>query len=300
MSEKVEEKENKIGTEKNTKVAKQQAESKTNKQETTKKKIKSNSEDKQLPKNKETKQSNTKKKTTKKAQANNRFTDVIVKMEEETKKVEKSKGNKTEKIDSNNKSQNSKSNKKTTNKEESNKKSNLTPIKTKKTKDNIELKKQEELEIIEEEIKEQTKIPKEKMNKIYLKVFNNIMFAIIILIYFILINMGYNSIMPNVFVTDLKVFSITCIAITICVFEYAYKKDSGKYAINGIEVLMLSICTLLSIQIYAIYNKKFISAVTSFALLFAVYYVGKSIVIYVKEKRKLKKEIKNIYKTAKK
>lgn len=212
----------------------------------------------------------------KKNNTENRFADVIEKMEEETKKTEKKK--KTKKTEENEKEQ--------------------ALVKT--TKNNLPIENQKELEAVEEEIKAETKISKEKINKIHKKIFKNILFAIVILIYFILINMGYTSIKSDVFITDLKVFSITCIVATICVFEYAYKKESGKYGVNGIELLILSIATLLCIRIYTIYNNKFVSLVTSIALLFAIYYVGKSIVEYVKYKRKLNKQTTNVYKTAKK
>lgn len=296
MSEKVENKENETIV-KTTVDKKKQTNTTTSKEKLTNKNTTKTTKSSKEP---------SKRKTESKKVENNRFTDVIEKMEEETKKVEKNKEVKTKKkkaVNSNSTAQTKKSatkQKETNNKTKTIKKENKSElVEAKKTKVNLPIEKQEELEIVEEEIREQTKLPKEKMSKIYFKVFKNILFAIIVLIYFIFINMGYSSIMPNVFITDLKVFSITCIIITICTFEYAYKKDSGKYAINGIELLFLSICTLLSIRIYAVYNNKFVSAITSFALLFAIYYVVKATIIYVKEKKELKKQVNSIYKTAK-
>lgn len=224
--------------------------------------------------NKQEKENN---KTAKKKNTN-RLADVIVKMEEEANKVEENK-----KIE----------------KKEKNKTQNKSLQVSKKQKNEIAIK-TKELEKIEEEIKKQTTIPKEKMNKIYLKVFENIVFAIIVLLYFILINIGYKSIEQSVFITDLKVFSITLIIATICVFEYAYKKESGKYTIHGIELLILSIATLLSIRIYTIYNSKFVGIITTIALIFAIYYVGKSIVVYVRKKREAEKVTNDIHKISKK
>lgn len=221
---------------------------------------------KKTQKNKEEKEKN----NTAKKQNTNRLADVIVKMEEEANKVKENKKIEDKSL------------------QLSKKQKNEITIKTK------------QLEKIEEEIKKQTTIPKEKMNKIYLKVFENIIFAVIVLIYFILINVGYTSIEQTVFLTDLKVFSITLIIATICVFEYAYKKESGKYTIHGIELLILSIASLLSIRIYTIYNSKFMSSITSIALLFAIYYVGKSIVIYIRKKREAEKLTNDIHKISKK
>jgi len=264
------------------------------------------------------KNTKTKKKTTKKSETNDRIINVIEKIEEEAEKEEKKKvNNKKDNVATENKktttkkttskdtkastkNTKSKENKQSGEKKTTNNKENKALEKTKNTKNNLSIKQQEELEKIEEEIKKQTTLPKEKMNKIYMKVFGNILFAIIVLIYFILINIGFILSNPTVFITVLKAFSIACIIITICVFEYAYKKDSGKYAINGIELLALSICTLLSIRIYTIYNSKFIGAVTSFALLIAIYFVAKSIIIYIKKKKQIKKQISDIHKIAKK
>ncbi len=156
----------------------------------------------------------------------------------------------------------------------------------------------EELEEIKKEIKNQTTIPKEKKNEIYTKIFENIICAIVILIYFILINIGYKSIKPEIFIIDLKVFSMSLILATICIFEYAYKKESGKYTIKGIELMIVAIATLSMLHIYQIYNNKFVNIETIVALLFSVYYVVKTIVIYVKNKKEIKQQVNNIYKTA--
>jgi hypothetical protein len=138
---------------------------------------------------------------------------------------------------------------------------------------------------IEEEIKKQNTISKEKMQKIHKIIFENIIYAIVILIYFILLNIGAITIDKEIYLTDLSVFSMISIGITIFVFEYAYKKDSGKYAIHGIELLVVSILTLLSKQIYTTYNEKYINILTIISLLFAIYFVVKSTIIYVKRKK---------------
>lgn len=278
------------------------------------KELKEETEKKEVVKKKTNNKKNETKGTNKKVQ-NDRLTDVIEKMEEETKKVQvKAKNESKEK---NRTSQSKKVSKTTKNKETSKVLENKTlrnrevskssqneeenkSLKVSKNQENRISTEVKELETIEKEIKKQTIIPKEKMNKIYAKVFENILYAMVILLYFILINIGSTSIRQDIFITDLKVFSITSIIVTICVFEYAYKKESGKYTIHGIELLILSICTLLSIRIYTIYNRKFISAIASIALLFAIYYVGKSIIIYVKEKKKAKKITNDIFKISKK
>ena len=152
------------------------------------------------------------------------------------------------------------------------------------------------LEKIEEEIKKQTTIPDEKKLKINKKIFQNIMLAIGIVIYFIFINLGFINLEQSKFIKDLQVFSIITIGITIIIFETAYKKDSGELAIYGIEFLILSICTLLTIFIGINYNNKLSYIINIIAILFAIYYVGKSIIIYIKLRKKALKRVSDINK----
>lgn len=217
-------------------------------------------------------------KTNKKAKStlNNRFEDVIEKMEEETKKVQK-KEKAEEKTE--------------TNQSKEKNKTNL-PKKTQ-----IET----QLETIEEQIKKNNTTFKEEIAKVYKDIFVNIIYANVILIYFILLIIGYNTITEkNIFLIVIKAFSIALVILTICVYEIAYKKDSGKWAKAGIELMFLSIVTLISLKIYLHYNNKFVSSMTSAALLFSIYYVGNSIIIYIRQKKEAKKYKNDIRKIAKK
>lgn len=152
----------------------------------------------------------------------------------------------------------------------------------------------EKLEKIEEEIKKQTTIPEEKKKKINKRIFQNILIATIIVLYFTFINLGFYNINPAKFLIDLQVFSFLTLAITIVVFEIAYKKDNGELAIYGIESLILSICTLLTIYIGLYHNSKFTYIINTISMLFAIYYVAKSIIIYIKMRKKALKRVSDI------
>ena len=155
---------------------------------------------------------------------------------------------------------------------------------------------EKKLEKIEEEIKKQTTISDEKKKKINKRVFKNIMIAIGIVIYFIFINLGFYNLEPSKFLKDLQVFSIVTIGITIVIFEKAYKKDSGELTMYGIEFLILSICTLLTIYIGINYNNKFPYIINTISMLFSIYYVGKTIIIYRKMRKKALKRASDIEK----
>lgn len=257
MSEKIEEKNDKIET----------------KNETKAKAKKTATEDKKITENKTKKQMTTKE-TTKKTED---------KSKEDTKSKSEDKGtnNKTKKNN-------------TTKKETTENENNLELTKTKNEKNILTIKQQKELETIEKEMKSQEELEKKKMSTTYVSILKNILYAIIEMLYFIVVIICKNYIEPNMFITVLKVFSMVLIFTTICVFEIAYKKDSGKLAVTGIEFLVISICTLISIRTYILFNSKFVSSIASFGLLFAIYYVGKAIRIYLKEKKKIKKEVNNI------
>ena len=152
------------------------------------------------------------------------------------------------------------------------------------------------LEKIEEEIKKQTTISDKRKKKIYKKIFKNIIVAIIVIVYFIFINLGYKKLTPEIYLIDQQVFSFITLGITILIFERAYRKDDGEIAMFGVEALALSICTLMTTLIVANYNEKYIYIVTIISIVFAIYYVAKSIFIYCKMKKKALKRTSDIRK----
>ena len=159
--------------------------------------------------------------------------------------------------------------------------------------------KEKEIENLGEKIKDINKILPEDKKKINRKIFLSMFTSAIVMFVFIFILMGYNNIPFQNYIIDLKVFSIIAIAITICIFEYAYKKDSGSLAIIGIESLIASfiILSLHYVLQYEIYSYKYY--LLFFASIFIVYYILKTIIIYIKEKYKYRKsanDIKNIIK----
>jgi len=158
----------------------------------------------------------------------------------------------------------------------------------------------EELKKIEEEISKQKKLPKEISEKLNKKIFENLIMVISIIIYLIFIILGYMNINTNAFITDLQVFSIALIITTIIVFEKAYKKDSGKLTIHGIEILILSIITMILPKIYYQYENIFVDVVGIVAILYVLYFTIKCIMIYVKTRKKIRKsDVKKIAKNKK-
>lgn len=164
----------------------------------------------------------------------------------------------------------------------------------------IEKKKKKRKEVDEEKIEAQIeaakKMPKENKLLINKKVFINVIWAIIATVYLILINLGEMNVEKQIFETDLKVFSMCILAITIILFEKAYNRDSGTIAVFGIETLIIGIITLISIYTYILHQNMFINIIGTISALAIVYYIIKCVIIVINEKRKWKNKISDVKK----
>lgn len=135
---------------------------------------------------------------------------------------------------------------------------------------------------------------KKGKNELYKKLFKNIMIAIVISIYFIFLNLGSVNIENDIFLTDIKVFSMIILGISIIIFEKAYRKDSGELTINAIETLVLASYTLSIIYVTNLFKFDFRYYVLTSSYIFSIYYVFKDIIIYTRENRKYLRELSDI------
>ena len=150
----------------------------------------------------------------------------------------------------------------------------------------IQKKEAEEIErVVVKELKSRKKLPSKELGKINTRVFHNIFIAILIMLYLNFVVLGFMNIEKNVFITDLKVFSIALLFVSLGIFEYGYRKDSGKHILYGAEILLLAFATMTFIYINLMSADRFIYIVALVTYLFAIYYVAKSIVIYSKMKK---------------
>ena len=148
----------------------------------------------------------------------------------------------------------------------------------------------EQLEKIKDEIKSTKNEKKNNPKKIKVKkdIIRNILIALVITIYFIFIALGVTTIPVTEYTLDLKTFAIFTAIIAIIIFERAYKKDENYLALHGIEMIFVGIETLVILQLYLAqseYLKNVLIGITSGMIL---YYIIKSIVIYIKYKTKIK------------
>ena len=128
------------------------------------------------------------------------------------------------------------------------------------------------------------------------KVFENIIIAIAVMIYFIIINfLNFKGIEQNIILNITKIASMVILILSIVIFEIAYHKDSGKLTINGIEALVLAFYTLTIFHVVNKFNIEFSSYILFSTYAFAIYYVLKSILIYTREKREYVKSLSDIH-----
>lgn len=151
---------------------------------------------------------------------------------------------------------------------------------------NVPVEKMVSIQEIKQTIKKKQKLPKEEIEKINKCIFQNIMVALCIIIYFIFLNLGHINIQGEVYVTDLKVFSMCILLLAIALIEKAYKNDDGKIAIYGVEMIVLSLVTVALIYVNLMLSTRYAYIVTSISYIFAIYYLIKSIVIYIRKRKK--------------
>ena len=111
------------------------------------------------------------------------------------------------------------------------------------------------------------------------------MVAIGIIVYFIFLNLGKMNIENSVYVTDLKVFSMCTLLAAIILIEVSYKKDSGETALYGVEMIVLAITTIALIYVNLMLSSRYVYIVTAISFIFAIYYLIKSMVIYLKKRK---------------
>ena len=145
-----------------------------------------------------------------------------------------------------------------------------------------------------EEITIRRRMTRKVKGKLQNRIFLNCILAILIMLYIGAINVVYVYLEQPIAENILKWFAITAIVITLIVFEIAYHKDSGKLAIIGIELMIFSIIFLYIPKIYENLDKEFCIQLTFIPIFCAIYYVGKSILIYIKTEKQYQNNLSDV------
>lgn len=142
---------------------------------------------------------------------------------------------------------------------------------------------------------------KKEVNEKYLKeIYLNVLKAIIIILYFFVLNLSYENVSIEHLEIGIKIFTIIFLFISIYIFERAYKKDDDNLAIQGIEILVLATYTLTTDYITKKFNFNFKSYSLVAAYILAIYFILKCIIIYTKGRKEISDELSDIKEIVKK
>ncbi|MCI9177098.1 MAG: hypothetical protein HFJ28_00550 [Clostridia bacterium] len=156
-----------------------------------------------------------------------------------------------------------------------------------KAKKDLSIKEMAEIEkAVKKEMKANRKMPEQQLEKMATRIFKNMLLAIIVMIYLNFIILGFLNIENDIFITDLKVFSIAILIIGVGIIEFAYRKKSGRAAIHGIEFVFLALATLGLLYVNLTWVDKFIPIAVLATYAFSIYYLIKDAVVYRKMKKK--------------
>lgn len=148
-----------------------------------------------------------------------------------------------------------------------------------------------------DKINEEKKLSQEIKNEIAKKALNNFLIALDILLLFIILIITSRNLNKEITTMIYKISSTVLLVFTLILFEVAYKKDDDSITVHSIEMLVLSITTLLTPYI-------FVDRPTTFTLIvgayFTAYYILKNLVIYKKEKNKYLRQTSDIAQIIKK
>ncbi len=145
-----------------------------------------------------------------------------------------------------------------------------------------------------EEITEKRKMTKEVKDQLNKRIFHNCLLAIGLILYICAIDATYIYINQELTTILMKVFPMILISVTIIIFELAYRKDSGRIMIVGIEFFVVSIVLLYLPKIYANLDKKLCVELAFIPIFCALYYMVKSILIGIKTKKEYENSLSDV------
>ena len=154
--------------------------------------------------------------------------------------------------------------------------------------------KKETIKKIEENIVKQTTMPENLKNEVRKDIFKNLLLGIAIMVYFIVLIRGNIGISKDIVTVYFNIYSIILLIFSIILIEIAYRKNNGKVAVYGIEILIVALFTMfLPYVIFELSNKHQKYYVLSTSLI-SIYYIIKCIIINNRAKNVYEKEESDI------
>lgn len=158
------------------------------------------------------------------------------------------------------------------------------------------------IKTIEETFENRKKISKEVKNSIITSLIFNIIMFIIMIAITLIINISFSKLSTVDFDNYITVVQVAIAIMVIALYEVAYRKDSLKIGLYGIEFSVFSIAVLYVPYMYIMKNNT--GLLTTTVVAFSIYYFSKTLVTFLLERYKYLKEnmsdVKEIVKDEKK
>lgn len=148
--------------------------------------------------------------------------------------------------------------------------------------------------------KKKRTLPKEISQEILKKIFRNLLRAIGIMFYFIILNLAHSTMKQERLIGDIEVFAGVFLVVGIVLLEMAYKRDNGSMGITGVEFLFLSLHSLSIMHIISLFQYDFRFYLLTSSYVFSIYYVFKSILLYTKGRKEYLESLSDISEIVKK
>lgn len=138
-------------------------------------------------------------------------------------------------------------------------------------------------ELIELEFENKNKLPQEVKNKINTNILKNLIVAVIIMVYLLIINITYSK-AGEAFEEYVKYYAFVVVISAVVLFELAYSKKSLFFGIIGIELLSFGVISLFIPYIYLHTNSTIRNVIILLPAILIIYYLIKSAIIFKKGK----------------
>lgn len=152
----------------------------------------------------------------------------------------------------------------------------------------------EKAKLMQLEIEEKRKLPQKVKENIKTNIFHNLIAAVIILAYLAAINVMYYSFEQDRFEHYMKYFALGIIVVTVIDIELAYRKDSKKLGLIGVELLACGILSLYIPYIYLHTSAYLRNCVMVLPAALIVYYAFKSIIIFKQNQFKHRNNLSDV------
>ncbi len=152
----------------------------------------------------------------------------------------------------------------------------------------------EKAKLMQLEIEQKRKLPQNVKENIKTNIFHTLIAALIIFVYLVAINLMYYKFEHNIFEHYMKYFALGIIIITVIDIEIAYRKDSKKLALIGVEMLVCGILSLYIPYIYLHTTAYLRNSIMILPVALLIYYGFKSFIIFKQNQFKHRNNLSDV------